>query len=203
MLAGAAPQAGAGDGTFTWRLSGTLLNGADSKALLHDGRGAERLLRVGEHISDCELVQVTRRGAAFRCDPGAETLSLRPELGARGGVWSGSGGQDPGRAPYRQVSRAWLHALVADKQRLVRAVAFQPVVHHGAMHGYRLSHISDSAGLGRLGLQRDDIVVSVNGAPVSQPEAFMETLNALSQARAISLGIERDSGAITLHYLLR
>jgi hypothetical protein len=203
VLAGTAPRGGAGDGTFTWRLSGTLVNGTDSKALVHDGLGTERLLRVGDRIADCELVQVTPRTAAFRCDPGGETLSLQPDLGARDKVSFGSAGRDPGRSPYLQVSRAWLHGLMADKQRLVRAIAFQPEVHHGSMHGYRLSHVSDSAGVGRLGLQRDDIVVSVNGAPASQPEAFMETLNALSQAGAISLEIERDSRVITLHYLLR
>ncbi len=200
MLAVAVPQGGANAEGRAWRLSGTVLDGARSKALLYEGQGGERVLEVGGRIGDCTLVQVTRRSAAFRCDPGGQTLSLQAEPGVAGRIRAGV--PDPESDPYRILSRAWLHALAADKQRLVRAIAFRPVVYQGAMHGYHLDHISDAAGLDRLGLRRDDILISVNGAPVSQPEAFMDTLKGLSQASAISLGIERGGRAITLHYLL-
>lgn len=198
---GIAPQGGASAERPAWRLSGTMLDGFHSKVLLRDGQGAEHALRVGGRIGGCTLLKVTRRTAVFRCGRGGRILSLYAEGGAPGGPRPGERALE--QDPYRALSRAWLHALAADKQRLVRAISLRPVVRQGAMHGYRLDHISESAGLGGLGLQRDDIVTSVNGAPASQPEAFMETVNALSQARVISIGIERGERTLTLHYLLR
>ena len=62
----------------------------------------------------------------------------------------------------------------------------------GAINGFRLLDMKPGSIYEKLGLQRMDVLKSVNGTPVTSAAKAMELYNSLKNDPNIKLGIERN-----------
>lgn len=70
----------------------------------------------------------------------------------------------------------------------------------GAINGFRLLDMQPGSIFEQLGMQRMDVIKSVDGTPVDSPAKAMELYNTLKNAPKLSLQIERNGKTETMTY---
>ncbi|WP_373999427.1 type II secretion system protein GspC [Bdellovibrio bacteriovorus] len=70
----------------------------------------------------------------------------------------------------------------------------------GAINGFRLLDMQPGSIYEQLGLQRMDVIKSVDGTPVDSPAKAMELYNTLKNSPKVSLQIERNGKTETMTY---
>lgn len=83
-------------------------------------------------------------------------------------------------------------ALVRDPLQLMRHVTVSPHNEGGNLQGFRVRPGSDSKLFDSLGLKAGDLVVAVNGSPVSDTSAMMQLHGDLASATALDVEILRE-----------
>lgn len=68
----------------------------------------------------------------------------------------------------------------------------QPVFANGVQRGYRVYPGRNRQQFARLGLQPGDLVLSINGTPLDDPQRGMEIFNTLGASDRISVSVERN-----------
>jgi general secretion pathway protein C len=87
-------------------------------------------------------------------------------------------------AQYRQE-------LAENPLSLVDKVKVSPVQRDGALYGYRLRHGKDRELLTSVGLRAGDILLDVNGLPITDPEQLSDVMESLASGSMINMKIER------------
>lgn len=173
------------------RLAATLVASGDAAALVEFPAG-QAWLRAGESIAGCRLIGVTAAAAELDC--GGRPRHLQLEAGPGMAVATvpqpamASVALPPGR----------LQALASRPQALALAADFAPVVEDGRLRGWTVARLDASSDLAGLGLQEADVIHAVNGAPASEPAAFVAALKALPDVHALTLELWRDGLPLTL-----
>ncbi|SFC05839.1 type II secretion system protein C [Marinospirillum celere] len=83
-------------------------------------------------------------------------------------------------------------SLVRDPLQLMRHITVSPHNEGGQLQGFRIRPGSDPALFESLGLEAGDLVVSVDGVPVSDTAAMMNLHGQLATARSLDVEILRD-----------
>jgi general secretion pathway protein C len=71
----------------------------------------------------------------------------------------------------------------------------QPVFANGVQRGYRVYPGRNRQQFAKLGLQPGDLVLSINGTPLDDPQRGLEVFNTLSASDRVSVTIERNGQA--------
>jgi len=71
----------------------------------------------------------------------------------------------------------------------------QPVFANGVQRGYRVYPGRNRQQFARLGLQPGDLVVSINGTPLDDPQRGMEIFNTMSSSDRVTVSVERNGQA--------
>lgn len=88
--------------------------------------------------------------------------------------------------------------LGVDPTVLANQITPMPVMENGKFVGVRLNGGQHADVLAKLGLQPDDIVTAVNGAPVTDPARMASAVSALSTASRIEVQVRRNGQSQTL-----
>ena len=75
-----------------------------------------------------------------------------------------------------------------------------PVTKNGQQVGYKLYNVSPQ--LRRIGLRSGDVVTSINGRPLTTPDAALATYGALRKARRANIRLIRGGRPVSLSYEL-
>lgn len=184
-------------------------------AIIADEQGNEEAYKVGDSLPGDATLTAIYAGRVLLSRGGRdEGLSLRPDLGSGAGGGSASSGNRsslPGQAvavtpgfvnPNLSFGAPNLETLRArtgtDIAELAKQVSVLPVVENGRFAGVRLNVGRDSDILVRTGLRPTDVITSVNGIPLDGPHRQAELLNALRDARQLTLTVRRDGQTQTL-----
>lgn len=181
-----------------WRLAGTLVQ-AGGTALV-EAEGTQRLLRVNETLSDCQLQSVTAKSASFECAGRVSVLMLGASLAARAVEPAAI---NPDAEESVVLSRVATFEVLGDRQRLVSELPFEPLVGNSGVSGYRLLNSAPDTLVERAGFRAGDILRSVNGVTASSGQAFTQMLNNLEEARQVLIAYERDGQRLQKLILLR
>lgn len=194
----AAATASAGD----LRLSGTLHDAAQPRALIGAGGDSGRWLRPGEAVGSCRLETVAADYAWLACDTGPTRLDL---VGAADGSppVAKHSAMDEAQARTLVLDGHALEALVLDPQRLVNAITLSPESADGVLAGWRVERLAESGPLAMLQLAEGDLITAVNAIPVAQGGAVMDALKAARQQGGVSVFLQRDGRGLTLDYRIR
>ncbi|HKE93543.1 MAG TPA: type II secretion system protein GspC [Povalibacter sp.] len=68
----------------------------------------------------------------------------------------------------------------------------QPVFANGVQRGYRVYPGRNRQQFAKLGLQPGDLVLSINGTPLDDPQRGMEVFNTLGSSDRVTVTVERD-----------
>ena len=167
-----------------------------SRAMFETGAGDQLAVASGQEVEGCVLTDVAAKSITMRCAEGPVTVYLREDLEARRKM-------PVAGAPVVQafrVQRDELLETLSDRQRLVGQVTLEPAVRDGYLAGFRVVDIDEDSELSRLGLQDDDVILSLNGVPASDPGTFMQAVNNMRDQRSFDLLIERDGQQLTYAY---
>ena len=84
----------------------------------------------------------------------------------------------------------------------LRLAQMQPRITDGKTDGFMIRRLRRNSILNKLGLQRGDVVLNVNGMSLNSPEAALQIFQQLREARQITVGVERKGEAMTFSYEL-
>lgn len=87
--------------------------------------------------------------------------------------------------------RDYLQVLPSDPMRLIEVVRVTPVTIDGQLQGFRLFPGKDRALFAAIGLQRGDIVTSVNGVAITNPAEGLKLLQSLPDAQSLLIDFQR------------
>lgn len=75
---------------------------------------------------------------------------------------------------------------------LAEVIRPQPVFASGVQRGYRVYPGRNRQQFAKLGLQPGDLVLSINGTPLDDPQRGMEIFNTISSSDRVSITVERN-----------
>ncbi|MCC5810690.1 MAG: hypothetical protein JJU06_09990 [Ectothiorhodospiraceae bacterium] len=181
------------------RLSGTLHDAAQPRALIGGGVGTESWLRPGDEAGVCRLEMVAADHVWLLCPAGRQRLALAASAEAsRAAPEDGA----QGRARTQEVFLDWpvLEALFLDRQRLVNTLTLVPESADGVLTGWRVERFEEDGPLAALQLAEGDLITAVNAIPVAQGSAVMEALKAAGQEQGLSVSVLRGGYELRLDY---
>jgi general secretion pathway protein C len=184
-------------------------NPAQALAIIADARGEEKVYRKGETIfSGVTLYQVYPDRVILERSGSFETLSLprdKDALKSIGPRMVSPAGYTPpvtvnsadSPARMRTVQggaqlNALREQLASNPQEFWKNVRIEPEYDsNNQIIGYRFEH-NDRQMMQALGLRPGDVIVEVNGQPVTDPSVLSGLMGQLSTATSLSLGIQRN-----------
>jgi general secretion pathway protein C len=102
-----------------------------------------------------------------------------------------------------EVERTTLEALLANTPALLQGARIAPELREGHAAGFRFYSVRPDSAFARIGLRNGDVVVAINGLPLTTPEGGLEAFVKLRSASHVSLAIERRGERITHDYRIR
>lgn len=101
---------------------------------------------------------------------------------------------EPAPSAPRAITRAEVNRAVdAGLGQLLARADLNPVLRAGAFVGFEIRSFDTPADLARLGLQPGDILCAAQGKPIRTPDEAQLAFEALRDAKAIELDVERGA----------
>ncbi len=100
---------------------------------------------------------------------------------------------------YRVTRRA-LDLILDHQSSAFRSVRIVPDKRGDRIVGIRLLEVQPDSVVARLGLQNGDVMISLNGLPLSDPQKGLEAYQQARTAKRVDLKIERQAKELTLTY---
>lgn len=82
---------------------------------------------------------------------------------------------------------------------LAQMIRVQPVFSNGTQKGYRVYPGRERAQFARLGLQPGDLITSINGTMLNDPNASNDILGLLNSSNSVTVSIERNGNPMSLN----
>jgi general secretion pathway protein C len=170
----------------------------DARAVIEDsGRKIQGLYRVGDAIQNAVIQKIVRGKVVLRVGDKDEVLSMAPSESGAGG--HASAGPTPAGDTVT-VARSDLHESLQNINQLLTQARIRPNLKDGKPDGFMLSYIKDDSFFTQLGLQRGDIVKSINGKPINTPEDAFSFYKAVESGDPLSMDIVRGGQPRSINY---
>ncbi len=217
-LPGPAGPCDQADGTLKLVATMVAEPAAASRAVLADGRGRNaerRLVRPGSRLEDGVVAAIYRQRAvlwqtdAFAClELGEEPPRRRASRRATPRTSRRKTGFDPdsvkslGKNRYA-IDRAALDEQLGDLGKLGRQIRIRPHSRGGQNLGFKILRVSRNSLFDAIGLERNDILSSVNGEPLDSPTKALQLFEQLEKTRNVTVEVKRRGKPVVLEYQIR
>jgi general secretion pathway protein C len=183
-------------------LNGTIFS-PDSRlthAIITDASGNEESYTVGDLIPGGAIVHevLVDRVILFRSQRYETLPLLRDDVR---NILSSSAPSSTQEANRRSAS-ASLPTLKEQPVSLDDLVSPQPVHVDGKFVGFRLKPVRDPQLLGKLGLQRGDVITWINEVDLDNPMKGMQALNRISSGDYVNMNLRRNGQEISLSFYM-
>lgn len=101
------------------------------------------------------------------------------------------------------IEKSAMEASLANPRDILTDARLMPRVSGGVQEGFEIKEVRQGGLYQRLGIQNGDVLLSVNGYKLSNPEAALQTFTALRGMDRITLEIIRGGEKKTLSYIIR
>jgi hypothetical protein len=102
-----------------------------------------------------------------------------------------------------EIERGAIELALRNLGSLSGMVRVAPDVREGKPSGFRLVAISADGPFAKLGLRRDDVLVSVNGLDIRTPDSALDAHAKLKSASRLALGLLREGRELVQVYTVR
>jgi general secretion pathway protein C len=193
--------------------------GTDKKAGLHRGGAEVEGARIRAIHSDGVVLQNTTglcRLAMFEVESGTKKPTRRAPTAERKRTVGGpladrnaglseseiaEGIQKVNDTNYT-LSRSMLNKVLDNAGKLIGIAAVSPKMEGGQSVGMEIRGVQPGTLLTKLGIQNDDVLESVNGQALSNPDAALGAYTTLRTADKFSLSIRRGGQSMLINYNL-
>ena len=182
------------DTTLSWTLKGVFSNPDPSRsaAILSPQGQSEKLYRVGASLpGNVTLQEVFADRVILDRGGRLETLRLkRFDAPASSGSRNRAAAALPAAAAAEpRVDRdAWVN----DPQRFLDVISANPVMEDGVLYGLEIAPARNAREFEAAGFEPGDVIVEVNGSPVSEISDYRDLLAELAEASSVSVSLERN-----------
>ncbi len=197
-----------------------IVTGAEgySFAALKTKDGESHLGRVGDSVDDHRIVDIASRrvwfdGSGARCQLRLNDDRPAPVKKARRArkPKKRSTSRLPGSiadkiekisdTEYR-IDRSALDEILEQQAKLMRGTRIRPKKQGGDVVGMRVSRVRNGTLLDSIGIRTGDIIKSINGFDLTNPQKALEAYGRLQSATELKVEIERGGKPVTLEYQL-
>lgn len=84
------------------------------------------------------------------------------------------------------------------EDRLTEVIRAMPVYENGMLSGLQAFPGRSTAAFAQLGLQADDVIVALNGAPLADLQAAVDVLRMLTEGAALTASVRRHGAVVTV-----
>lgn len=196
--------------------------GTDRKAGLHYGGTEVEGSRIRAIQSDavvlqgkgglCRLAMFQVAGAAkkpvFRTAPKAKKKAPRPKVPAadrNAGLSEEEMSQGIERVNDQNfnLSRSMLNKVLDNAGKIIGIAAVAPKLENGQSIGMEIRGVRPDTLLTKIGIQNEDILESINGQPLSNPDAALGAYTTLRTADKFTLSVRRGGQSMMINYNLQ
>jgi general secretion pathway protein C len=196
--------------------------GSDNKAGLHRGGAEVEGSRIRAIHSDGVVLQNTGvlcRLAMFEVEGPAKKPKLQPAIKQRKALAKKRGPTADRNAGLSEdemaegiqkvndtnynVSRSMLNKVLDNAGKIIGIAAIAPKMEGGQSIGMEIRGIRPGTLLTNLGIQNGDILESVNGQPLSNPDTALGAYTTLRTADKFNLSIRRGGQSMMINYSLQ
>lgn len=149
----------------------------------------------GGRIATLEVAE-SSSGAAAPSTPGAPSARRSPEGSAEYTITQT--GPNQWLIPRSEAEKAR-----GNLGQLLQQARMVPRLVNGATEGFVVAAIQPRSLLASLGIQRGDILLSVNDIPLDSPEKAMQIFTQLQEATRVTIGLSRNQQPMTFEYEVR
>jgi len=121
-----------------------------------------------------------------------EALLLPRDYKGGGSALAPQARADAPAAPGAQVVDRVRRMIAQDPGSVAEIMRPQPVFANGQQRGYRVYPGRNRAQFARLGLRPGDLVMSVNGTPLDDPQRGMEIFRSIGTSSTVRVTVERN-----------
>ncbi len=121
-----------------------------------------------------------------------EALLLPRDYKGGGSAFAPQARADAPTAPGAQVVDRVRRMIAQDPGSVAEIMRPQPVFANGQQRGYRVYPGRNRAQFARLGLRPGDLVMSVNGTPLDDPQRGMEIFRSIGTSNQVRVTVERN-----------
>jgi membrane-associated protease RseP (regulator of RpoE activity) len=104
---------------------------------------------------------------------------------------------------HYEIKRSTMDLALGNLGLLARAVRVTPEVRDGKPFGFRLFAMMDDGPVAQLGLQNDDVLVSINGFDLATADRVLDAYGKFKTASHLVLGLIRERREIFQAYTIR
>lgn len=199
------------DTNLKWELKGVFTNPdpARSAAILAPQGQGEKLYRVNASLpGNVRLDQVLGDRVILARDGKLETLRLKRSAESSGNRNSRSTASLPATdsnatlAPDGGVARIDREAWMNDPQRFMEVISASPVLLDGEMYGLEVNPSRNAREFEAAGLQPGDVIIAVEGTPVSDINDYRDILQEFGSASSVSVSLERNGEPMNITIMM-
>ncbi|UAW97489.1 type II secretion system protein GspC [Halopseudomonas nanhaiensis] len=189
------------DTNLRWELKGVFTNPDPSRsgAILAPQGQTEKLYRVGASLpGNVRLERVMQDRVILARDGKLETLRLKRAQAEGGGGRQRPTASLPQADPSASlaadggVARIDRDAWLEDPSRFMEVITASPVLQDGQMYGLEVNPSRNAREFEAAGLQPGDVIIAVEGTPVSEINDYRDILQELGDASSVAVSLERN-----------
>ena len=182
-------------------------DGGRKLALVAQGEATEKVYRVGDRIAGAEITHIEARRVILRRNGANEALTLETAEPRRGSSFNSKRAtegitmiSDHERVVSRNLVDGQLQRL---PELLGEAQAAPYWDQDGREAGFRVVDIHAGSVFEQLGLQQEDVIVSVNGVSVRNNQEALAAYQSFKSADALQIGLLRGGREVTIDFSIQ
>jgi len=157
--------------------------------------GNQGAYREGDRVGDVLIKKILSGSVVISTKTGDETLSM-----SYGGRREGDVQPPPEMA---RLDRKEVDATLPEYMQLMREIRVRPHLEEGQPGGFLIYNIEPGSIFARMGLENGDVIMAVNGKPVTRTLQAVDFYDALKKGGTVSLQIKRGEIKQELHFVIQ
>lgn len=186
------------DQDLGFKLVGTVVADDPSKnfAIIEiQSTGNQGAYREGDRLGEVVLKKILSGQIVIGTKTGDQMLYM-----SSGGA---SAGRTPSSGEMARLDQKEVDATFPERMQLMRAIGVRPHVEAGRPSGILIYNIDPASIFPRMGLENGDVIIAVNGKPVTSTQQTVEFYDALKKGGTVSLEIKRGESKRELHFVIQ
>jgi general secretion pathway protein C len=180
------------------KLVGTAVTDDPSKSFAiieNQSTGNQGAYREGDRVGDVLIKKILPGFMVISTKTGDETLSM--------GYGGTSGGDIQPPPEMVRLDRKEVDSTLPEYMQLMREIRVRPHLEEGQPGGFLIYNIEPGSIFARMGLQNGDVIMAVNGKPVTKTLQAVDFYNALKKGGTVNLYIKRGEKTEELHFTIQ
>ncbi len=194
-------------------LVGTVSGESYGYAIIQDSRGNQNLYRTGENVMGAGILKSVKKDRIILKTSSGERVVMLSDIVVKEIPQRTSSLSREGYPVRPFPSPAPSAQFILDSENIKRAMEnprdiltharFIPNIVDGRQEGFIIKELKRGGVYESLGLQEGDVLLSVNGLPITGPESALQAFSAIKGMDRVELDILRNGARMTMTYLIR